>query len=375
MKDNIIKIFHTGDFHLDSPFSGLDVKQSDMRRAELRNSFSAALMRAASGGCELILIAGDLFDCGYVTAETVKKTFLAIEKCALPVVIAPGNHDPYEKNGVYDRSDKPKNLFVFKSSELSRLDFDDIGVSVHGYAFTSDRIDDPPVTAEKISLHPTNANILLAHGDIYSPISKYAPISPLAIEASGFDYVALGHIHKAEAPVRMGASLVAYCGFPEGRGFDELGFGGAIELTVDRSANTVSAERVTLSSRRYMIETVDVTGACSSLDLISAIERFVGESGFGRETSLRVVLTGAVSPELSFELRTDAEALGLAMLEIEDNTSPVYDAGLLENDISLRGALYRQLLPALRSSDRRERAVASEALRVGLAALDGKQIL
>ena len=102
MKDNIIKIFHTGDFHLDSPFSGLDVKQSDMRRAELRNSFSAALMRAASGGCELILIAGDLFDCGYVTAETVKKTFLAIEKCALPVVIAPGNHDPYEKNGVYD---------------------------------------------------------------------------------------------------------------------------------------------------------------------------------------------------------------------------------------------------------------------------------
>lgn len=375
MKDNKIKIFHTGDFHLDSPFSGLDVKQSDMRRAELRNSFSAALMKAASDGCDLVLIAGDLFDCGYVTSETVAKTFTAIEKCGLPVIIAPGNHDPYEKNGIYDRLERPENLFVFSSPELSRIDISELGVSVHGYAFTSDRLDEPPVTADRIALHPTNTNILLAHGDIYSPISKYAPISPAVIEASGFDYVALGHIHKSEEPVRMGKTLVSYCGFPEGRGFDELGFGGALEITIDRSADTVLAEHVTLSSRRYMIETVDVTGAGSSRDVISAIERFVSESGFGKETSLRILLTGAVSPDTSFEIAADAEALGLSVLEIENNTSPVYDAQLLERDISLRGALYRQLLPALRSADSRERAVASEALRIGLAALDGKQIL
>lgn len=375
MKDNKIKIFHTGDFHLDSPFSACDVKQSDIRRAELRNSFSASLMKAKADGCDLVLIAGDLFDCGYVTAETVKMTFIAIEKCALPVVVTPGNHDPFERNGIYDRLEKPENLFVFSSNELSRLDFNEIGVSVHGYAFTSDRLDVSPVTPEKIDLHPTNANVLLAHGDIYSPISKYAPISPSVIEASGFDYVALGHIHKAEVPTRMGRALVSYCGFPEGRGFDELGFGGAIEVTIDRTTNAVSTERVTLSSRRYMIESVDVTGAGSSRDLVSAIERFVSESGFGKETSLRIFLTGAVSPDTSFELPIDAESLGLSMLEIENRTSPVYDAVLLESDISLRGALYRQLLPALRSADSRERAVASEALRIGLAALDGKQIL
>lgn len=375
MKDNKIKIFHTGDFHLDSPFSGLDVKQSDARRALLRDSFSSALMRAADDGCELILIAGDLFDCGYVTAETVAKTFLTIEKCALPVIVSPGNHDPYEKNGIYDRQDKPENLFAFSSPELSRIDLDGIGVSVHGYAFTSDRLDTSPVTPSSIALHPTNANILLAHGDIYSPISKYAPLSPAVIEASGFDYVALGHIHKNDAPARMGSTLVSYCGFPEGRGFDELDFGGAMEITIDRNSGTTLAERVILSSHRYMIENVDVTGASSYREVMSTVEKTVSELGFGKETSLRVVLTGAVSPQLSFDSAADRETFGLSLLEIENRTSPIYDAELLEGDISLRGALYRQLLPSLRSADERERAVASEALRIGLAALDGKQIL
>ena len=115
MKDNKIKIFHTGDFHLDSPFSGCNVKESDTRREALRCAFSAALERAASDGCDLILIAGDLFDCGYVTAETVSRAFNDIEKCGIPLVVTPGNHDPYRAGGIYDRSDKPKNLFIFTS--------------------------------------------------------------------------------------------------------------------------------------------------------------------------------------------------------------------------------------------------------------------
>lgn len=375
MKDNKIKIFHTGDFHLDSPFSGYNVKESDARRASLRDAFSAAVAKATEDGCDLILIAGDLFDCGYVTAETVKRAFKDIENCSVPVILTPGNHDPYRAGGIYDRADKPKNLFVFTSPLLSRLDLDSLPVSIHGYAFTSDRIDDPPVTTDKIELHPTNINLLLAHADIYSPISKYAPLSTQTLEASGFAYAALGHVHKAEEPIVCGATTVSYCGFPEGRGFDELGFGGALEATVDLSTGKVSTERVTLSSRRYMIETVDVTSAETAGDVAAAIERTVKEKGFGGETSLRVILTGAVSPDLPSDIKLDASQLDLSILEIENMTSPIYDGSALENDLSLRGALYRRLLPALSSDDKQERAVASEALRLGLAALDGKQLL
>lgn len=366
----MVKIFHTGDLHLDSPFSGYDVKESDRRREESRVSFASALKKAALDGCNIILIAGDLFDCGYVTAETVSRTFAAIADCGIPVVISPGNHDPYEKGGVYDRQERPGNLFVFSSSELSRLDFDDIGLSVHGYAFTSDRMDESPI--RNVALHEKNANVLLAHGDLYSPLSKYAPISPLSLETSGFDYAALGHVHKAEPPVKMGNTLVAYCGFPEGRGFDELGFGGALEVTLDNG--TVNTERVILSDKRYMIEELDVTGATSNEDIYSSLAAMVSAKGFGKETSLRVILKGAVSPSLTVSITPSAEVLGLSLIETENETVPVYDSEFLENDITLRGALYRQLLPALNSPDPHTKKVAAEALRIGLSALDGKQI-
>lgn len=375
MKDNKIKIFHTGDFHLDSPFSGCNVKESDARREALRCAFSAALERAEGDGCDLILIAGDLFDCGYVTAETVVRAFSDIEKCGIPVIVSPGNHDPYRTGGIYERSDKPGNLFVFSSPELTRLDLDGLPVSIHGYAFTSDRIDEPPVTSDVIKLHPTNVDLLLAHADIYSPISKYAPLSLKTLETSGFAYAALGHVHKAEEPLKAGSTTVSYCGFPEGRGFDELGFGSAMEITVDTVSGDVTARRVTLSTRRYMIESVDVTGAGSINEIRSAVLRSVKEKGYGKETSLRVILTGSVSPDISADVHIDAEEAGLSLLEVENTTSPIYDNETLKNDISLRGALYRRLLPALSSDDKRERAVACEALRMGLAALDGKQLL
>lgn len=367
----MIKIFHTGDFHLDSPFSGIGVRESDARRAQLRESFALMLDRAVADGCSMVLIAGDLFDCGYVTTETVNIAYRAIEKCGIPVVIAPGNHDPYEVGGVYDRHDKPENLFIFTTESISRLDFDELSISVHGYAFTSDRMDESPLFSPA-EINEKNINILLAHGDLYSPISKYAPISTSAIEAIGYDYVALGHIHKAEPPIKAGRSTVAYCGFPVGRGFDELGEGGALEVSFD--GHSVSTERVVLSTRQYRIEELDITGASNDEELIKAITSFVSRKSFDNETSLRIVLRGAVSPSLSTNLSLSAEELSLALIELEDDTSPVYDAELLKYDVTLRGALYRQLLPELNSADPRQRKVAKEALKIGLAALDGKQI-
>lgn len=375
MNERYLKIFHMADFHLDSPFSGLDLKESDERRASLCMAFSSALSRAASDGCSLVLIAGDLFDCGYVTAETVEKTFEAIGRCPLPVVISPGNHDPFVSGGVYSKKGLPKNLYVFSSDKLERLDLDSIGVSVHGYAFTSDRLDESPVSKESISLHPSNVNILLAHADLSSPFSKYAPLSPRTLEGSGFVYAALGHVHKHELPERFGSCLTAYSGFPEGRGFDELGYGGALEVTVDRETLAADAERVILSLRRYEWETLDCGGMTSAADAERAIKKLISNKGFGIGCALRITLAGAVSPEFTPPTLLTRELLGIDLFELINETSPVFDAAYLENDVSLRGALYRELLPALRSDDPEKRRVASRALHVGLAALDGRPFM
>ena len=375
MNERYLKIFHMADFHLDSPFAGLDLKASDERRASLRMAFSSALSRAVSDGCNLVLIAGDLFDCGYVTAETVEKTFKAIGKCPLPVVISPGNHDPFVSGGVYSKKDLPENLYVFSSEKLERIDLDTIGVSVHGYAFTGDRLDESPVSKENISLHPKNVNLLLAHADLYAPFSKYAPLSPRTLESSGFVYAALGHVHKRTPPESFGRCLAAYSGFPEGRGFDELGYGGALEVTVDRETLTADTERVILSLRRYEWEKLDCSGMTNPSDAEAAIRKLIRDKGFGVGLALRVTLFGAVSPEFTPPTSLSGELLGLELFELINETSPVFDAAYLENDVSLRGALYRELLPALRSDDPEKRRVAAKALHIGLAALDGRPFM
>ena len=370
-----LRLFHTADFHLGSPFACLDMREGEARRREQLDVFAAALGRAAESGCSAILIAGDLFDCGYVDRETVREVFGLLGRAGMPVVIAPGNHDPMTRGGVYSMKDMPDNVFIFDSPEMTYFDFPELRLRVHGYAFESERYTDDPLSAD-ISLAENCFNVLLAHADIYSPLSTYAPINLRQLEAIGFDYVALGHVHKFEDPIRLGRTLLSYSGFPIGRSFDECGKGGA--LTVTLSSNTpltANAERVILTDKQYLSERIDVTGATSRSDLISAIRSHVSQKGYGSETSLRLYLEGSVDPALPTDVLLSATDLGLAMLDIRNDTLPVFDGEYLENDLTLRGALYRQLLPRLTDADPRERRVAAAALRMGLAAIEGRSVL
>ena len=67
----MLKIFHTGDVHLDSPFSGLSFKESDKKRKMLRQVFADMMRFAKENEVDAVLIAGDLFDCGFVEKETI----------------------------------------------------------------------------------------------------------------------------------------------------------------------------------------------------------------------------------------------------------------------------------------------------------------
>ena len=55
--------------------------------------------------------------------------------------------------------------------------------------------------------------------------------------------------------------------------------------------------------------------------------------------------------------------------------TPLLDYDELMNDISIRGAFFRELLPKLNSDDEEERKTAAAALRYGLSALEGNDIV
>lgn len=373
-----LRIMHIADVHLDSPFSRLNAEQAEIRRREQRGVFTSMMMYAKSRKTDIVLIAGDLFDVGYASEQTLDLITHEFEKAPeCRFVISAGNHDPYSARSAYKLRRFPSNVYIFPSPELSKFSFDDIGVDVYGWSFTSDTLDANPL-AGKMAERTGNIPLLCAHCDTASVGSKYAPVSEGDIERFGAVYSALGHIHRGEGIKRSSTGAVyGYSGCPSGRSFDECGVGGAyiadIELTQEgRPMVNVSFEPFSVST--YESETLDMTGVMTRDEAKVRIGAFISEMEYGAHTSLRLTLRGLTGTDTGNFGDFSAEEFGLFSLEIRDKTSPTYDRSRFMTDMTVRGAFYRVLAPMLESEDEEQRSIAADALRVGFAALDGSDI-
>ena len=367
-----MKILHCADLHLDGSFSGLDPITSEQRREEQRELFKSLMCLVRNHRVDLVLIAGDLFDSGYTNVKTVKFVADMLGKAGCPVVISPGNHDPYIKGGLYS-CEFPENVHIFDSEEMSSFDFPHLGVTVYGYAFTSARYEKDPLETP-VKVDPERFNLLCAHADTSSAISRYAPITPRDFTDSPFAYAALGHIHNAPDVEELSGTVVAYSGCLEGRSFDETDFGGVMMLDV--TDGKLRYEKVRVARHRYMIEQIDVTGTDNDGEVADKILRRAAVCSYKEDTALRVILTGSVPPSYTPSPANICEKItGLYKIEVIDDTVPLYDADALMEDMSVRGEYFRTLVRKMKEGTAEERKIAVQALRIGLCALEGKPIL
>lgn len=368
-----LKILHTGDLHLDSPFSGMKPQAAERRRRELRDTFCDMMRFAKTAAVDMVLIAGDLFDSRFATRETlalIKEEFSAL---SCPIVIAPGNHDPADGRGIWHSGILPDNVYIFTEEKLTRFSFPELNCDVYGYAFTSSEMTASPVAGEFIK-DTTQTSILLCHADMVSPVSSNAPISKAQIESFGADYTALGHIHNGEAySGNAGGCVYAYCGCPEGRDFGESGIKGAIicEIDADGDGRRVTVERKPFCRRRYEDITVPVDGAVT----MSEVCRAAASAAIlaDDKTILRLTFTGIVDPELVIDpVAIEASLPNVCDVTVRDHTTP--SLSFSEDDPTVRGEFCRLLAPMLGSADPAEREKAIMALRMGLSALSGNDI-
>lgn len=370
-----MKIMHIADLHLDSAFSGFEKSKAEEKRAELRDCFARAMRIAKEQKVELVLIAGDLFDTPFCSLATRKAVFDAMDSVGCPIVISPGNHDYYNKNGTYADEKLPENVYVFTSNEIGRFDFDDIHISVLGYAFTSDRYEESPLSLD-VPLSKENVNILCAHADLGAPLSKYAPLTPSAISAPGFTYAALGHVHMAPEPLKMEKTTIAYSGFAQGRSFDELGEGGAYIVDMDLEEKTVSLSRIPLSKTIYKMEKVDISTMSSDQEVVKKICEVISDCKYDENVALRVRLVGSIPSDYAIntlKIASDESIPPLALLQIKNESVANFDLEHLKTDMTVKGEVYRKLLPLLESSDEQVRQKASLALKFALSALDKRE--
>ncbi len=371
-----MKILHCADIHLDSPFQSGSAEKSEVRRKELRGTFSSLVLYVRTESIPLVLLAGDLFDSAFVTRETasfVMKEMASVPDCQF--IITPGNHDPYTEDSLYARVPFPPNVTIFREPTLSKVSFPHLGVDVYGYAFTKSTLELCPF-AGRIPDHSETVNLLCGHGDVGNPLSPYCPISEKDMADAGFDYYALGHVHASEGLKQVGQSYYAYSGCLAGRDFGETGYKGALVLDIvkEHGLASVKVSPVRFSSRRYERYELDLSGVAEEDEVRSRIRTLLTEKALGSDTLLRITLKGSVTPELSLDVRalTATFAPGLFYLEILDQTLPLFDTVSLEQDPTVRGAFFAALRPRLEEGTPEERADAARALRVGLAALQGE---
>ena len=81
-------------------------------------------------------------DIGIALGDAVAQ---ALGEMAVPVFIAPGNHDFYGPQSPYARVNWPGNVHIFTTPDLESVELPDLNCVVHGCAFTAPRREDDPL--------------------------------------------------------------------------------------------------------------------------------------------------------------------------------------------------------------------------------------
>lgn len=354
----MIRFFHAADLHLDSPFASLSPAQARKRRQEQLELLSDISDAANAHACDLVLLAGDLFDTDDAYPETVAALARALAACRAQVFIAPGNHDCAVPGSAYLSGAWPENVHIFSGQTPTCVRLDTPRCRVWGAGFTGAQAG--PLLDGFRAPDDSVIDLMVLHGDVTNPNSDYNPITKQQIAASGLSYLALGHIHQASGLLHAGKTAYAWPGCAMGRGFDELGEKGAYLGELDEAGCRLTF--LPLARRSYEILRVR-----AGSDALAAVLQALPAGT--QDDIYRIILTGEAEP-VQLRALYDALAPRFFGLTLRDETVPrraLWDG--CEAD-TLRGLFLRALKSRYDAAETDpERQTIALAARYGAAAL------
>ena len=354
---NIMKILHSADWHLDSPFAGRTSEQRETLTRALRKVPRKVTELALREGCDLMLLAGDLFD-GRYTKESYEAVYAALRDCGIPVFIAPGNHDYVAPGSVWTEERWPENVHIFRGG-MESVVLPELDCRVYGAGFQS--MDSPCLLENFHAEGKERFCLAVLHGDAVNTTSPNNPMTAAQIRASGLDYLALGHIHKT-GMFHAGGTICAWPGCPMGRGFDETGERGV--YITELGAGRYDTRFVSLNTLRFHELEVD-TGS----DAIMALEAVL--PGFGSKDFYRITLTGSGRGTVE-EIRGHYQHI--PNLELRDARQEKVDIWAAAGEDSLQGRYFGLLRDALKDADEDSRRRIELAAEISQQLLDGREV-
>ena len=188
---------------------------------------------------------------------------------------------------------------------------------------------------------------------------QYNPINKYKLKQLGFDYVALGHIHKLDYNTEKNQRII-YPGSTISMGFDELGKHGFIvgELTKEK----LEIAFIPVDNKEFVELEMNITEINDLEQLIEKLnELLLDENKF-----YKIILVGKRRFEIDI-----LELMKLItrenIIKIKNKTQPDYEIEKMINETTLKGIFIKQLLEENQNYTEEE---VNKILEIGLSIME-----
>ena len=350
-----MKFIHIADMHFDSPFTLLSSQENfgDQRRLEQRRALKKIIEKIKQEKIPYLFISGDLYEHQYIrqsTIEYINNLFKEIPNTK--IFITPGNHDPFLKNSYYNNFNWNENVYIF-NNEIQKYEFEDC--DIYGYGFNDFYLKNSKI--EEIKIENNNKiNILITHGSLNASQTmemQYNSINENKLRNIGFDYVALGHIHKKEI-----RENIAYPGSTISLGFDELGEHGIYNVNLEKNKLEINFDKI--DEKEFVELNFNITEIFSEEELIEKINVI----NLDRNKYYKIILEG--NKNMAININKILNNINKKnILKIKDLSKIKIDLSKIKNENNLKSYFLNEIEKIKRENNYSEEEI-EKAIEIGL---------
>ena len=356
-----MKFVHIADMHFDSPFIALSDKGNlgEQRRIEQRKTFKKVIEYIKQNNIEYLFISGDLYEHQHIrksTIEYINNLFKEIKNTK--IFISPGNHDPFLKKSYYSTFNWSENVHIF-GPEIEKIEDEDI--DIYGYGFNDFYCSKVDIENFEID-NPEKLNILIIHGTLDGSNAEgmqYNSMSTTMLKQKGFNYIALGHIHKNNFENN---SKIIYPGSTISLGFDELGEHGMVVGEINSKENKL--EFIKLDETEFF----EIEINCTEINSIEELIEKINEIEIQENKLYKIILIGKRNFEINIYNLYKYD-LNERIIKIKNKTKPNFNIEEISKENTLRGLFAKEILQEINNKNYDEEII-EQALEMGMEILE-----
>ncbi len=387
------RFIHAADIHLDSPLKGLSGYEASMIeriRSATREAFKQLVELAINEEVDFMIISGDLYDGDWRDINTglfFSSQMGRLKEANIPVYLIHGNHDA--ESQITRKLTLPDNVNVFDNNKPQTYRIEELEVALHGQSYKNrDITDNLAIKYPK----PVDGNFNI--GVLHTALGgreghqNYAPCSIDELVNKGYDYWALGHVHKSE--VIHENPYIVFSGNLQGRHIRETGSKGAYLVSVNEG-QVVDLDMLECDDVRWVVIPITIENCTNITEIYDCIRRDVLSAhenlSDGRLLSCRIELCGRTEfheqlitseEKILDEARSIAFGLGHELAWIEKviiKTEPALNNEAINRPEDVIGELQHMLEDAVNDSDVLEQLEENISQMINMLPHESRQVL